>query len=619
MKDYLFYIETDKNCPATSGLGTGTVDDKNCNLGPAPNTGFVWRNRWFERNYDACSVRFDGSSCVFGEAPAGTKAFQTNNNWYYTPILDCPNLVGFNVQPDGYNCNVGKVPKGGFVWQDRWFDGDFDACSSGRFDGSSCVFGEAPTGTKAFQTNNNWYYTPVPNCPSISGFNVQFDGQNCYLGPVPNTGFVWTDRWFERNYDACSIGHFDGSSCVFGEAPAGTKAFQSNNKWYFTPLNNNNCPGIPGFNVQFDGKNCYVGPIKKGGFVWQGRWFDGDFDACSSGRNDGSSCVLGEAPVGTKAFQSNNKWYYTPILTCPSIPGFNVQFDGKNCFVGQVKKGGFVWQDRWFDGDFDACSSGRFDGSSCVFGEAPAGTKAIQTNNTWYYTPVKASCQSIPGFNVQFDGTNCFVGPAKAGGFVWKDRWFDGGFDTCSTGRNDGSSCVLGEAPAGTRAFMSNGNFYYTAIQSCSDGKQDSTGCFLGSAPREHVALIRNNKFYYTSLMCGQAGRSCCPGDACDNEANGNRVACFKPEKVCTACGSENQYCCPGQSCDQGLVCTTLIHCAKPPCSNNNQLQTFDFCMTQGDNLHRTIEITACTYDDAKKSAQLNCNGECILTDGACK
>ena len=70
-----------------------------------------------------------------------------------------------------------------------------------------------PPGTTASEWHDAFYYTPIPSCQPVPGFNVQFDGNNCYLGPKPAKGFVWQNHWYYMPYDACSKGQNDSINC----------------------------------------------------------------------------------------------------------------------------------------------------------------------------------------------------------------------------------------------------------------------------------------------------------------------------------------------------------------------------------------------------------------------
>ena len=72
---------------------------------------------------------------------------------------------------------------------------------------------------------------------------------------------------------ACPYGgYFDQKNCQIGQAPAGTNAFIHEGYYYYTPLNNNNCP-YPG--SWFDGANCQVQQIPSGviPFIHLNHWY----------------------------------------------------------------------------------------------------------------------------------------------------------------------------------------------------------------------------------------------------------------------------------------------------------------------------------------------------------
>jgi hypothetical protein len=136
----------------------------------------------------------------------------------------------------------------------------------------------------------------------------------------------------------------------------------------------------------FDGSNCYLGPKPKTGFIYQGKYFYMKYDQCSSGQNDGSHCLLKEAPVGTKAFVFSDGFYTTPLRGNQCLLG---TFDGSNCYLGPKPKTGFIYQGKYFYMKYDQCSSGQNDGSHCLLKEAPAGTKAFEYEDGFYTTPSK--------------------------------------------------------------------------------------------------------------------------------------------------------------------------------------------------------------------------------------
>ncbi len=53
----------------------------------------------------------------------------------------------------------------------------------------------------------------------------------------------------------CTIGHYDGANCHVGTPPSGTNAFIWHDRFYYTPVNGNQCPMEGSW---FDGANCYV-------------------------------------------------------------------------------------------------------------------------------------------------------------------------------------------------------------------------------------------------------------------------------------------------------------------------------------------------------------------------
>jgi len=70
----------------------------------------------------------------------------------------------------------------------------------------------------------------------------------------------------------CTIGSYDSRNCYVGTAPTGTNAFIWSNKFYYSPINGNQCP-LPG--SSFDSVNCYVRAIPSNctGFTSGNSWF----------------------------------------------------------------------------------------------------------------------------------------------------------------------------------------------------------------------------------------------------------------------------------------------------------------------------------------------------------
>jgi len=229
-----------------------------------------------------------------------------------------------------------------------------------------------------------------------------FDGFNCYLGPVPKTGFVYQEKSFYMKYDQCSIGKNDGLNCFLNVAPAGTKAFIYKNQFYTTPLRNQCVLGT------FDGTNCFVNVVPAGtkAFIYKNQFYTTPLrnNQCVLGTFDGTNCFVNVAPAGTKAFIYKNQFYTTPL------PLRNNQcvlgtFDGTNCYVGPVPKTGFVYQQKSFYMKYDQCSLGKDDGLNCLLNVAPAGTIAYIDMGGFYTTPFESGAPTSRTITVSSEGS----------------------------------------------------------------------------------------------------------------------------------------------------------------------------------------------------------------------
>jgi hypothetical protein len=139
---------------------------------------------------------YDGANCFFMSKPAG--GFIYHNKFYAQeqPGTTCPK--GWY---DGANCYIMPKPWNGFIWHNNFYvkSTSGNSCPSTvygyptHFDGANCYILSAPWGTKAFEYANNFYTTPVPNCPIGS-----FDGANCYIASAPSgtTAFEWHGNFY---------------------------------------------------------------------------------------------------------------------------------------------------------------------------------------------------------------------------------------------------------------------------------------------------------------------------------------------------------------------------------------------------------------------------------------
>lgn len=78
---------------------------------------------------------------------------------------------------------------------------------------------------------------------------------------------------FQRTGTNCLIGSYDGATCYVGTPPSGTTAFiSSGNKFYYTPVNGNQCP-LAG--SSYDGANCFVANVPEYAVasVWNNKWY----------------------------------------------------------------------------------------------------------------------------------------------------------------------------------------------------------------------------------------------------------------------------------------------------------------------------------------------------------
>lgn len=223
---------------------------------------------WNSSDGSKLPATFDGKNCLVMGFPDGTTGFIWNNSFYLKPELDCPPPEGtVKVQFfDGNNCYLGPKPKKGFVWKNVYYYMSYDACSKGTDDGVNCLLDNAPPGTRAFEWRNGFYTTPLPGKICNKG---TFDGENCYFGPKPKKGFVWKNAYFYMPYDKCSQGIDDGVNCMLGNAPAGTRAFEWKNGFYFTPRKVGCKAGM------FDDQNCFLGapPAGQRAFIWQNAFY----------------------------------------------------------------------------------------------------------------------------------------------------------------------------------------------------------------------------------------------------------------------------------------------------------------------------------------------------------
>ncbi len=91
-------------------------------------------------------------------------------------------------------------------------------------------------------------------------------------GQQVNYRIVYDHDNFRGTY--CRIGTYDYNNfgeCYVGSSPVGTQAFIWHSKFYYTPVNGNQCPR-PG--SHFDGANCYVMDIPAGceAYTWRRNW-----------------------------------------------------------------------------------------------------------------------------------------------------------------------------------------------------------------------------------------------------------------------------------------------------------------------------------------------------------
>jgi len=72
-------------------------------------------------------------------------------------------------------------------------------CSIGSYDYGNCFVGTPPSGTTAFCSSGQFYYTPINGnqCP-LSG--SEFDGANCWVMTYPTDSepFIWSNNWYVK-------------------------------------------------------------------------------------------------------------------------------------------------------------------------------------------------------------------------------------------------------------------------------------------------------------------------------------------------------------------------------------------------------------------------------------
>jgi hypothetical protein len=77
---------------------------------------------------------------------------------------------------------------------------------------------------------------------------------------------------FQRTGTNCLIGSYDGATCYVGTPPSGTTAFIYDGKFYYTPVNGNQCP-LAG--SSYDGANCFVAYVPEFAVpsIWNNKWY----------------------------------------------------------------------------------------------------------------------------------------------------------------------------------------------------------------------------------------------------------------------------------------------------------------------------------------------------------
>lgn len=94
----------------------------------------------------------------------------------------------------------------------------------------------------------------------------------------------------------------------------------------------------------------------------------------------------------------------------------------------------------------------------------------------------------------------------KRSGIIYDTEFFTTSACTCdnpcpSGGSYDGANCQIGQAPAGTTAFIYGGNYYYTALSgnSCPypGSWYDGANCYVQPVPAGVTPFIWANNWYY--------------------------------------------------------------------------------------------------------------------------
>ena len=113
-------------------------------------------------------------------------------------------------------------------------------------------------------------YSIKENDDDLGQKTVHFDD---YINIEYNTGKI---KWKMNNSILCPhLGNFDGANCYIGKAPDGTTPFIYNGKFYYSPINGNECPFKPYSTSRFDGANCLVAyiPSDTNPFIWNRRFY----------------------------------------------------------------------------------------------------------------------------------------------------------------------------------------------------------------------------------------------------------------------------------------------------------------------------------------------------------
>ena len=152
------------------------------------------------------------------------------------------------------------------------------------FDGANCHLGFAPSGTKAFIYNGNFYHSPLSGNRCANG--AMYDGANCFLRPIASgySGFIYNNGWytgvnqrFVARSTTCPAGtSYDGANCYAGAPPKGHAAKLLFSKFGFD-RNGSRCRDtVPGSTELFPGF-CAVKPVPSGvsGFIYGNSWYTG--------------------------------------------------------------------------------------------------------------------------------------------------------------------------------------------------------------------------------------------------------------------------------------------------------------------------------------------------------